>query len=159
MKLNLGSGDKVKPGYVNVDIRPEGHPDIVADIRTVAFPGNQFDEILMFDLIEHVSYVEGKALLRRCSEWLAPNGVLLLHTGNMAYCALCLAEGEDREAMRWVFGTLGEGETNYLYGYHRWGYSKASITNTLEQVGLEVLYAEADCDGYGLRVTAVKRET
>ncbi len=157
MKLCLGAGDKAKPGYVTVDIRPFPSVDIVSDVRTLSLQENAYEEILAFDLIEHLSCVEAKQLLRHCYEWLGTNGILILHTTNMQFCASRLCEGDDREALRWIFGTFGEGETDYPEGYHKWSYSKHSLTDVLTAIGFQVLITDIDCKGYGLRVTAVKK--
>ncbi len=50
VRLNLGCGDKILEGYINVDVASERAgklPDIVCDIRKLEkFPDNTADEIL-----------------------------------------------------------------------------------------------------------------
>lgn len=43
-------------------------------------PENQFDQIVLSEVIEHLR--EPLAAMRRCFEWLAPNGLLLITTPN-----------------------------------------------------------------------------
>ncbi len=159
-RLNIGSGLKNRVGYVNVDVRKEGNPDIVADISKFGdddFKVGEFEEILAFDVIEHISFVECKKLLRQCWNWLQPNGTLQLHTQNMRFLASVLAEDDNVEVLRWIYGSLGEGDTNYEGGFHRWGYTKTGLTKLLENMGFKVIVAVEDCQGYGLMVTAVKK--
>ena len=57
IRLNLGCGDKILPGYTNVDIvdeRAGNKPDINCDVRTLTvFGDNHADEILAVHVVEH----------------------------------------------------------------------------------------------------------
>ena len=57
MKLNLGCGDKILPGYVNVDVaesRAGKRPDVLCDLhRLTPFEDNSADEILSVHVVEH----------------------------------------------------------------------------------------------------------
>jgi len=53
IKLNLGSGGDVRPGYVNADIRRETGPDVVCDMHSLPFRDDVFNEVLLIDVIEH----------------------------------------------------------------------------------------------------------
>ncbi len=53
MKLNLGSGLDVQPGFVNVDREP--HPGVIqADVMALPFADDSADAIFAFHLIEHL---------------------------------------------------------------------------------------------------------
>ncbi len=141
-------------------MRKDGNPDIVADIRKFSddqFKQGVFEEILAFDVIEHISFVECKRLMRQCWNWLEPNGSIQLHTQNMRYIASIIAEDDNNEALRWIYGSLGEGDTNYNGGYHRWGYTKTSLAKLLTGLGFKVIVSNEDCNGFGLQVTALKK--
>lgn len=53
--LNLGCGDKRRPGAVNLDRVPGVNPDVIHDInhRPWPFPDAQFTEVLAYDVLEH----------------------------------------------------------------------------------------------------------
>ena len=57
VKLNLGCGDKILSGYVNVDAvssRAGRQPDVIADIRDLRkIKSSIADEILAVHVIEH----------------------------------------------------------------------------------------------------------
>ncbi len=156
-KLNIGSGNKNRSGYVNVDIRRGGSPDILADVGKMQFKDAVFEEILAIDVLEHLSFVECKSLLRRCWSWLMPNGTIQIHVPNIRYLASVLAERNNHAALEWVYGSDGEGETNHEHGYHKWGYSEKSISDVLASIGFQIIDTSEDCFGYGLQVTALKR--
>ncbi|MBC8052962.1 MAG: class I SAM-dependent methyltransferase [Sphingobacteriaceae bacterium] len=56
MKLNLGAGGDIRPGYVNHDIVQLDRIDLVHDLNVYPWPmaDNAFDEILAIDLLEHL---------------------------------------------------------------------------------------------------------
>jgi SAM-dependent methyltransferase len=56
MKLNLGAGQFKKEGYVNVDINPELHPDIVHNLDVFPYPFKEktFERIEGDHVLEHL---------------------------------------------------------------------------------------------------------
>ena len=57
VKLNLGCGDKILKGYINIDTassRLDKKPDVIADIRNLRkIKTSIADEILAVHVIEH----------------------------------------------------------------------------------------------------------
>lgn len=56
MKLNIGSGSKRYPGYLNIDNDPNSDVDIIADLEKDIFsiPDNSVEEILAHHVLEHL---------------------------------------------------------------------------------------------------------
>lgn len=71
VRLNLGCGDKILPGYINVDLvdeRAGQKPEVVCDISDLrSFPSNYADEVMAVHVVEHFWRWEVEAVLR---EWL-----------------------------------------------------------------------------------------
>ena len=71
-KLNLGCGDKILPGYVNVDVaesRRGMKPDVLCDLHKLApFEDNTVDAILSVHVVEHFWRWEVVDILK---EWCA----------------------------------------------------------------------------------------
>ncbi len=63
-RLNLGCGDKIKKGYVNLDFIKQPGVDVVHDLSKFPWPfkDNEFDEVSASHLLEHVKEFE-KTLL------------------------------------------------------------------------------------------------
>jgi hypothetical protein len=91
-RLNLGSGKGWLPEYLNLDRDPAWHPDVVADIcdpelfdrelpstrfGTVCLQRDFFDEIVAFDVLEHVPDL-AKAMTN-CLALLREGGVMRIH--------------------------------------------------------------------------------
>jgi predicted SAM-dependent methyltransferase len=164
IRLNLGCGLTPDPSYFNVDIRASKDVDLVADIREVTFPPERFIEIKAKDVLEHISFVEAKKLMRKCYGWLQPHGTLVIHFQNMRFCAVEIArirEGEEEhlhEVLMWIYGNPGEGTTDYLHGCHSWGYTKESLCKILRDIGFKIVESDVTCGGFGLLVIACKME-
>src|ERR1700742_475547 len=56
LRLNLGCGDKILPGYVNVDVAPSRRgqqPDVLCDLLELGpFQSNSVDEALAVHVVE-----------------------------------------------------------------------------------------------------------
>ncbi len=78
MKLNLGCGKDIKPGYINMDYVKHKGVDIVHDLEEFPYPfkTNSVDEIWMSHVIEHLVYPL-KALME-CHRILKPDGLLYI---------------------------------------------------------------------------------
>ena len=161
-KLNLGSGKTYLSDYLNVDIAPQWHPDILADMRQLTFPPDTFREIMIKDTIDHVSFADAKKVLANCYRWLKPNGVLLVHTPNLQFIASLLAtsssdEGLQHEATRWLYGCDGADRHSYASNVIRWGYTKASMRALLESLGFMIVECRKSCNGFAFFMVAIKQ--
>ena len=145
VKLNLGCGDKVLPGYVNVDVassRAGRQPDFVADIRDLRKVKSSIaDEILAVHVIEHFYYWEVVPLLQSWRRLLKPGGKLILECPNLLYACQMIVENP---AMRSQAGKAGRMSMWSLYGdpswkdplmCHKWAYTPDSLMAVLLEAG------------------------
>ncbi|HEY0220758.1 MAG TPA: class I SAM-dependent methyltransferase [Candidatus Paceibacterota bacterium] len=58
-RLNLGSGNDIREGWVNLDKFPLKGVDIVHDLEKLPLPfqNEEFDEVLCQDILEHLDYI------------------------------------------------------------------------------------------------------
>jgi ubiquinone/menaquinone biosynthesis C-methylase UbiE len=162
-KLNLGSGKStvqfpmLRTTHLNVDVRKYEGTDLICDMRTLVFADSSFTEVLLSDCLDHVTFVEAKVMLRKIASWLKPNGSLIIHTPNLRFLTGILAVQDNSEALKWLYGSDGEGSTNYESNIIRWCYSKESLRVIVEAQGLTVISLDEDCGGFGLSLLAVKK--
>ena len=146
VRLNLGCGDKILPGYVNVDVveaRAGARPDVVCDLHDLApFDDASADEILSVHVVEHFWRWEVAGVLREWLRVLKPGGRMVIECPNIrSACETFLQDPQrfaraDQEGQRtmWVF--YGDPKWKDPLMIHRWGYTPESLRALLEEVGL-----------------------
>lgn len=145
-KLNLGCGDKILPGYVNVDVvesRRGFKPDVVCDLDDLwPFDNDTIDEILSVHVVEHFWRWEVLDVLKEWTRVLKPGGTLILEAPNLLSAAAELlrdpaaAAGPGPEGQRsmWVF--YGDPAWKDPLMIHRWGYTPTSLAELMQEAGL-----------------------
>jgi predicted SAM-dependent methyltransferase len=135
LRLNLGSGSKRPPGYVNVDL-PGSGADVECDIRALPYADGAADEVLAVHVLEHIPVADVAAVV---TEWAR-----VLKTGGRMVLELPCREK--------VFGFIAQGVTDPrlvlfpLYGdprthrtvadVHRWCWSKLEVAMLMRDAGL-----------------------
>lgn len=85
MKVNLGSGFRCLPGWVNVD-QFNGEAERREDIRTVDFPAGTVDEVLASHVLEHLTREEAAGIVANVFRWLKPGGLFVAEMPNLTTC-------------------------------------------------------------------------
>ncbi len=146
LRLNLGCGDKILPGYVNVDVveaRAGMKPDVVCDLHDLApFPDASADEILSVHVVEHFWRWEIRDVMREWVRVLKPGGRMIVECPNIkSACETFLQNPEqfsreDQNGQRtmWVF--YGDPKWTDPLMIHRWGYTPESLRELLAETGL-----------------------
>jgi SAM-dependent methyltransferase len=151
-KLNLGCGDKILPGYVNVDVaesRRGMKPDVLCDLHKLApFEDNTVDAILSVHVVEHFWRWEVVDILKEWVRVLKPGGVMILECPNLlSACQELLRNpdvstgpGQEGQRSMWVF--YGDPAWKDPLMIHRWGYSPRSLGQVMYDAGLVNLRQE-----------------
>ena len=151
-KLNLGCGDKLIDGYINVDLVTERAgvtPDVNCDIRKLTvFDTDYADEILAVHVIEHFWRWEVEDILAEWVRVLKPNGKLILECPNLiSACEEFLKDPEagsspnqKGQKTMWVF--YGDPRWRDPLMVHRWGYTPKSLATIMNAAGLSQLKQE-----------------
>lgn len=146
LRLNLGCGDKILAGYVNVDVaesRAGRRPDVLCDLRALTpFAAASVDEVLAVHVVEHFWRWEVVAVLREWVRVLKPGGKMILECPNLlSACEELLkdpagAAGPGREGQRtmWVF--YGDPAWKDPLMCHRWNYTPQSLAAVMAEAGL-----------------------
>ncbi len=82
-KLNLGCGNDIREGFVNLDCTGLDGVDVVHDLNVLPLPfeDDRFEEILCLDVLEHIDYVP---LLKECLRILRPQGKIIVEVPHFA---------------------------------------------------------------------------
>jgi SAM-dependent methyltransferase len=147
MKLNLGCGDKIIDGYINVDVAQERagkQPDVIADIRKLSevFEVNSVTEILAVHVVEHFWRWEVEEILKMWVSLLKPGGRMILECPNLiSACEEFLKDpdaksspGNEGQRTMWVF--YGDPRWQDPLMVHRWGYTPLSLARVMHVAGL-----------------------
>jgi SAM-dependent methyltransferase len=146
LRLNLGCGDKILPGYVNVDVaetRVGRCPDVVCDLRDLAvFADGCADEVMAIHVVEHFWRWEVLGVLREWLRVLKPGGTMVLECPNLvSACAELLRDpgalarpGAEGQRTMWVL--YGDPSWRDPLMCHRWAYTPQSLRELMEEAGL-----------------------
>jgi predicted SAM-dependent methyltransferase len=163
MAMQLGSADKIKEGWVNIDLNPTA--DLTLDLREpLPFPDNTFRIIYSEHLLEHFDYPRDITnLLSECYRVLEPGGIhsfavpdgeralgyyTMRHNADPALAQLHadVAQAKIRWYPSWCRTQIDH--VNYLMrqnGEHRWIYDEETMRLLLESVGfVEIQRREFD---------------
>jgi predicted SAM-dependent methyltransferase/GT2 family glycosyltransferase len=85
LRLHLGCGTNVMPGWVNLDI--EARPGVTQHDLTkpLPFPSGTADFVYCEHFIEHITFEQGLMLMRDVKRVLKPNGVFRLSTPDLLF--------------------------------------------------------------------------
>ena len=151
-KLNLGCGDKILPGYVNVDVAASRRglkPDVLCDLhKLTSFEDNTVDEILSVHVVEHFWRWEVVDVLKEWVRVLKPGGVMILECPNLVSACeellqnpdIATGPGQEGQRSMWVF--YGDPAWKDPLMIHRWGYSPRSLGQIMFEAGLVNLRQE-----------------
>ena len=121
MRLNLGCGSRPLPKYVNVDVVPLEHVDVVHDLDVTPWPwqDGEATKIVARDIFEHVD--NPIAFMTECHRILHPGGTLRLQTGYYQWVDAFTDPTHKRFPTwqtfdYWIPGTVYHKEHNAAYG-------------------------------------------
>ncbi|KPK06929.1 MAG: hypothetical protein AMJ64_08035, partial [Betaproteobacteria bacterium SG8_39] len=145
-RLNLGCGDKILEGYVNVDVaasRAGRRPDVLCDLHKLEpFETDSCDEVMAIHVVEHFYRWEVIGVLREWLRVLKPGGRMILECPNLlTACQMVLsnpqaAAGPGPEGQRSMWVLYGDPAWRDPLMCHRWNYTPDSLRALMQEAGL-----------------------
>ena len=143
VRLHLGCGFRMLPGWVNIDFILGA--DVLLDLRRpIPLPDGTVDLIYSEDFLEHLDFQSGRRLLAECARLLKPGGTLRLATPDLTGLARAYLERSERslEWYRAQFGGITTFAQMFNAGMRSWGhrflYDEEALRSVLEPLGLDV---------------------
>ena len=139
LKLHLGCGPHIKPGWENLDLQP-GNGGKQADLtKPLPYLKDSVSYIFSEHFIEHISREQGVKMLKECFRVLKPGGVLRISTPNLEVLVL---DYLDNKLTRWGSVWLPNTRAQLINeGMRSWGhqflYDIEELTLVLEEAGFQ----------------------
>ncbi|HEY3302562.1 MAG TPA: methyltransferase domain-containing protein [Candidatus Binatia bacterium] len=148
-KLQLGAQINALPGWLNTDLFPQT-PDIVYLDATKHFPfaDGTFDYIFTEHHLEHLSFVDGRFMLKECFRVMKRGGRIRISVPSLDVLIQLFTAPDTPEKRRYIQSVgeacfAGAGPYNACFAMnaavfhwgHRFLYDRATLTQVLESVG------------------------
>lgn len=165
LKLHLGCGSIIKPGYVNID---EFNPsaDVKKSILELDYPDCSVELAEGYMVLEHLDLFQARKFISNIYRMLQPGGRFILEVPDLEkVCRLILFFKDDAKYLETgafgLRGIFGEPTPNMTVGdYHKWGYTSSSLVEMLKSGGFSKCEVS---DGYShnypirdVRIEAIK---
>jgi len=139
-KLNLCCGFDVKEGWTNVDLYPINDKVIKADMLDLPVEWvNRFDEILVSQCLEHVSYPDVPQALENIRMVLKPGGKCIFIVPDLEWgCETFFSAKENTELKRWAFHTIF-GNQDAPGEFHKCGFTEKVLLRLLANHKFEIV--------------------
>lgn len=133
-KLHLGCGNKILPGFTNVDIRLDLGADIIDDVGTLeTVSDNSIDLIYVCHVLEHFGRNEYHSVLKRWYNVLSDGGVIRISVPDFGKVNQMYTSGYP---LKNLMGFLYGGQT-YDQNYHYITFDFNTLKEDLMSVGFK----------------------
>ena len=153
IKLNLGCGNDIRAGYINVDkYNNTGNVDHQWDLGKLEVEDGYFDEIYTSHVFEHIGINDIYAVVEEWKRALKPRGDLIIRVPNLEVEVNKWLNAPDDQKWKAVSGIFGsqshEGQTHFS------GFNPGSLKAFLETFDFDVIDVKEQNIGYGPEIRA-----
>jgi len=137
LKLNVGSGNDKKPGYVSIDLYNE-KADLQAPAHCLPYPDGSVDEVFSSHMIEHLTPQELELALKEWRRVLKPGAMLRIRCPNFELYVREFLEGDYNARWAWgIINLMGWQDRGPGYWNHN-GFTAARLHRILTDAGFAV---------------------
>jgi len=153
VKLNLGSGSKTMPGFINCDLFPQEGVDEVFSLDEIPYADHSVDEIHSEHALEHLPRPKAEAAIKEWARVLKKGGKLLLKIPDLEDCCKKFLENphlQEKWYMHTIYGVQdfrGEQMANKFVAFpekvnygqiHYTGFTEGRLRRLLAESGFVV---------------------
>jgi len=153
VKLNLGSGSKRVPGFINCDLFPQEGVDEVFSLDEIPYADHSVDEIQSEHALEHLPRPKAEAAIKEWARVLKKGGKLLLKIPDLEDCCRKFLENPNLQEswyMHTIYGVQdfrGEQMANRFVAFpnkvnygqiHYTGFTESRLRRLLVESGFTV---------------------
>lgn len=139
MRLNVGAGDRILPGWTGVDVTQRKGADIIADARAIPLDDGSVDELMAIHLVEHVHSWQVPELLNEWARLLRREGLLILEMPDLMKACQNIVDGRMKGGKHpdqlGLWALYGDQRTQDSFMCHRFAWSFATLTPLVEAAG------------------------
>ena len=136
VKMHLGSGNVILPGFINLDIRREANPDIIADVKKLPFNDNSFNLVYSSHILEHFPRNETEELIREWVRVIKEGGELRLSVPSIEQLILIYKESKKLET---IIGPLYGGQ-DHSFNFHHTIFDEPALKGLMLKCGLVAIH-------------------
>ena len=148
VRLNIGCGDDIRPGYLNIDRFAQG-AGIRMDASRLAFADRSVDEIFSSHMLEHLSKYEVPELLGEWNRVLKPGGKVEIIVPDLPWCMRQWLRLPDSARWDWALDTI-YGLQDSPGEFHKTGFSAERLHHLLKEAGFGAIEVTTRFD-HGMR--------
>lgn len=131
--LNLGCGESIMTGMINVDIRHLPGVDIVADVRNLPFKDCEIEGMVSRNLIEHFGRYEIEELLQEWARVLMIGGYAQIETVDGGETMSNWKNIPEDNLLDAILGAQ-----TYPENFHKMIFTKETLIRYLEKANFEI---------------------
>ena len=141
MKLHVGCGKIVLPGYKNLDVIQYPHVDYCCDAKCVPCSNETFNEIYSRHFLEHLDWWDAVIVVKEWHRLLVNNGKVICIVPNLEFHAKQLLLGGQSQYIKKtnlehaIAGFYGWSDSKHPYMAHRYGYTPKTLAELFDANG------------------------
>lgn len=137
MKLNLGSGDRYVPGWVNVDLpgmphRVDEYVDLNGDLP---WQPDSIECVYAGHVLEHLYYDDAHRLLERLLQLVKKPGAIMLVGPDLDRARELFADDDSPDEFGITYNSLRNGADRWSGDVHRWDCTETALVKLLTAAG------------------------
>lgn len=169
VRLHLGCGGDYWPGYVNIDLSPNGICDLQMDFTKIGdiYPSDSVTEVALIHSLSYLRLWQARDLFADLYRILEPGGVVVIELPDLVKCARkaleCrLSETEYLEAVRGLYAfDMDQIKRKEMFTPYAFGWSSSHLEQELSEAGFcQITISDPKTHGQRLwrdtRIEAIK---